>query len=434
LKLKYKPTAPYEFLTRLGLIFESLNRWRVSDFPKEGESMSNLKKVIQNYVYEYYLNGIPYWRVCVPDGRGGQVRRQGFIDRKEAEDFAVKSFAQSLHKNKGLVASDNFTKFSDYSLEWLETSLRRGQFGESTKVNYANQIKIWLIPYFGQMKLGSIEKKHVRSFIHQLVQDHVSSKTINYSLRVFKSIIKQAETDDFIPYTGISQIKALKTKIEEPKFWDSNQMQTFLEAIKSYDDYDLWIFALYTGLRACEIAGLKWDCVSFKKIDNSILGSIKVRRIWCQKTRKIQEHTKTRENRELPMTPQVYEVVYNRYTKRKGDFVFGDNTPLDSSHFCRKLDVVLKKINNESLPRITFHQMRHSFCSYLEATGMPRRIVMELMGHKDSKTTNRYSHVNQRMTEEAVSKWYVENSKQNSNKVTAKENEITNNIHYLHAN
>ena len=42
---------------------------------------------------------------------------------------------------------------------------------------------------------------------------------------------------------------------------------------------------------------------------------------------------------------------------------------------------------------VTFHTLRHSIATLLAAMGMSERIRMELMGHTEIRTTQRYTHL-----------------------------------------
>lgn len=141
---------------------------------------------------------------------------------------------------------------------------------------------------------------------------------------------------------------------------------------------------------------------------------IEVRRTYDQKTLLVKDTTKNGDKRIVPLLPEAKEILHKLDSNRSGEFVFGDGI---SPHFNRQFQTALKKV--PQIPMISFHGLRHSFCSHLDSTGMPRRIVSEIIGHRDLNTTNRYSHVNNQMLGTEMSLWLEKQSKQNSNKLEA---------------
>ena len=43
--------------------------------------------------------------------------------------------------------------------------------------------------------------------------------------------------------------------------------------------------------------------------------------------------------------------------------------------------------------RVVFHTLRHTFASWLAQAGTPMYTLAQLMGHRDMKMTQRYSHL-----------------------------------------
>jgi integrase len=64
-----------------------------------------------------------------------------------------------------------------------------------------------------------------------------------------------------------------------------------------------------------------------------------------------------------------------------------------------------KLLEEASLPRIRFHDLRHSAATLLLSMGVPTKVVQEILGHSTFGTTmNIYSHVLPTMQQEAMDK------------------------------
>lgn len=378
--------------------------------------MAKIEKEVQKFIKSYENAKGIFFKVVIPDGYAGQIRKQGFLTLKDATDFAVKKYVYVLSSNKGLVTQYSSLLFEDYSTEWFEYKKRNG-IEPSSAERYETIIRKYLIPFFGSTRMRDLEKQHLRNYIKDLQATNAKSSVISYSTQVFKSIMKQAEIDDVVAPNGIRSVPTPRHKNKDPKFWDEKEITYFLNAAKDHKHYNIWKFALFTGLRAGELAALKWDAVHLTgKFRNGYEGYIEVRRTYDQKTLQIKETTKNGDKRIVPLLPAAKEVLELLKVRSIGDFVFGKGTlPMDSSHFNRQLKTVLKRM--PQIPMVCFHGLRHSFCSYLDSTGMSRRIVSEIIGHRDLNTTNRYSHVNNQMIGTETSLWLEKQSKQNSNKM-----------------
>lgn len=356
------------------------------------------------------------WKVCIPNGHGGQIRAQKFLDQSAATEFAKIEFTKILrHTNKGLLFSNTKIYFSEFVEQWLKTKAHDGLAAVTLK-RYRNQIDLYLNPYFGSFRLNELSKPLLRSYINDSLKNQISSYNLRNTVIIFKMIVRQAIEDDLIDAAGILTVRTPKHKPKDPIFWDQLEMRYFLNAAKISKKYQLWKFVLLTGMRAGEISALKWESVQLELHSGGHTGFIKVCRTVAQRTKIVRETTKNGENRMIPIMPELRNLILEMKNQNNGTFVFGGKEPLEPAHFSRDLQSDLANIPN--LRKITFHGLRHTFCSMLESTGLGRRIVAEIMGHKDLSTTDRYSHVSNQTLGIEFCRWTESQIQQNSNKLS----------------
>lgn len=378
--------------------------------------MAKLEKEILKYIQSYNTKKGLRWRVILPDGHGGQLRQQGFIEKTHAVQFATNEFKKTLMQtNKLSISVNSKMTFAEYSKLWIDQKQRDGLV-EVTIRRYQDQLDQFINPYVGCFKLVELEKFHLRNFIQNLQTTDVSTYNAKSTVTLIKMIIRRAVEDDYMPLTNILTVRTPKHRPKDPRFWDHNEMIFFLNATAQSKNHKLWKFVLYSGLRAGEVAGLKWDCIHFDMKSGEHVGFIEIKRTCAQKTKKISERTKNGDKRIIPIFPQIKELLIDMKSQATGEFVFGNDESIETSHLNRLLQSELEKI--PELKKVNFHGLRHTFCSFVDSTGMNRRIVAEIMGHRDLSTTNRYSHVSNQTLGFEVSKWFEKQNQQNSNKVS----------------
>lgn len=77
--------------------------------------------------------------------------------------------------------------------------------------------------------------------------------------------------------------------------------------------------------------------------------------------------------------------------KRKNDFLFFNEKTGDHLHDIKKF---WKKICEEAgIKNATIHDLRHTFASHLVSNGVSLEVIGKLVGHTNSRTTQRYAHL-----------------------------------------
>ena len=163
------------------------------------------------------------------------------------------------------------------------------------------------------------------------------------------------------------------------------------EVQKLYANLPDWLMpivtvARHTGLRLSNILELSWKNVSlFRKVI-------------------IVEKTKNGEPLGLPMNQTAFNTLIKLKKVRHVDsnLVFpGQDGKKQSRH--RVSSAFKSACKRTGIKDFRFHDLRHDFGSNLVQSGISIYSVKELMGHKDVKMTERYSHLSQEKLRKDIS-------------------------------
>jgi integrase len=194
------------------------------------------------------------------------------------------------------------------------------------------------------------------------------------------------------------------TKADRPL--NNEEIIRFLEVSKDYEDrnYALYYLAIVTGMRQGELLGLKWKNVDLDK------GIIKVnqnlKRLPNGKLVFGKPKTKT-SIRSITIGRETIEVLKEqnerikreredvrvKYLWKEMDMVFPSTigTPIDPTNILKKFRQALKKVG---LPRLRFHDLRHTSASIMLNNGVDVLVASRRLGHaKPSITLDVYGHL-----------------------------------------
>lgn len=191
------------------------------------------------------------------------------------------------------------------------------------------------------------------------------------------------------------------------KTWDEEQVQLFLgEAKRSSSYYRLYLAAICTGCRVGELTGARW-----RDIDLT-LGTMTVQQtLYRLGGRILFGSPKSKKSRRtVPLLPALVETLrslkaeHDRLRREFGSAYhdLGEHGPLV---FCQPDGKPLhvknvarwdfrRVIKAAKLPRIRFHDLRHTTASHLLDQGENPKAVSELLGHSSvAFTMDVYGHV-----------------------------------------
>ncbi|MFZ5480454.1 MAG: tyrosine-type recombinase/integrase [Myxococcota bacterium] len=250
-------------------------------------------------------------------------------------------------------------------------------------------IRRHLRPAFGELRLHVVER---RVAAYTLDRRHLAAKTVFNHLTLLASMLRYAVELGWLreaprirkPRRVKDQYKWLRSRAE---------IRELLAAAKTEHPMAVVLFAtaLYTGMRAGELGGLRWEDVDFDR------RLIDVRRTYTRA-----KGTKNDETRNVPIVDALLPLL--RAWKDVGTspwvFVNCSGRPLRPSArvfqevFQRCLRRARIATGKERLgERITFHDMRHTFASHWMMAGGDIFKLQKILGHSSLASTLRYAHL-----------------------------------------
>ncbi|MEZ4819964.1 MAG: site-specific integrase [Bdellovibrionota bacterium] len=183
----------------------------------------------------------------------------------------------------------------------------------------------------------------------------------------------------------------IKPKIKKPKLVQTpykylqtkSEIRLFLETAKNFQDgtFELYATAIFTGMRAGEIAGLRWNDIDLNK-----------RLIRVQ--RSFNGPTKSGKERVVPILDALLPLLKHWRLKNPLQVVFPNSVGNLRQPSDRIFQEVFQKcLKKAGLNRIKFHDLRHTFASHWMMNNGSLYRLKDILGHSTIKMTEHYAHL-----------------------------------------
>lgn len=371
-------------------------------------------------------DGYYIYRWTTRDGRRHSCTAATLEELREKEDKIVKD------KHDGIRAEAKNVTVNDMYNLWRE--MKRG-LKDNTFQNYCYMYEQFAADEVGKLRIQTLKKSDIKRFYNLLVDERqLKISTVDNVHTVLHQVLTVAVDDGYLR-TNVSDnvLKELKQarnlETDKRKALTQAEQDLFLEFLQSektpfHHWYTIFAVMLGTGMRVGEVTGLRWCDIDLERgiIDvNHTLVYYNHAENGCY----FNVHTpKTKAGtRQIPMLDYVKEaflqekqyqeendilckVTIDGYT----DFIFvnrfgGVQHQGTLNKAIRRIirdcnDALLNKNSNPKvlLPRFSCHSLRHTFTTRLVESGVNIKVVQDVLGHKDVKTTlNIYTDATQEL-------------------------------------
>ncbi len=186
------------------------------------------------------------------------------------------------------------------------------------------------------------------------------------------------------------------TRSTVPAIWDAQQLAQFLQAARRLRLYPALHLVAHTGMRRGELAGLNWGDLHTTASSVSI---VRTRQTTMGRT--VESPVKTRTSRRIDLDANTVRVLERwRHRLVTEGATISPSTPmfLNTRHRTPSPEsfsqLFTRTTATSGLPRIRFHDLRHTHASLLVAAGVPIKVVSERLGHAHPGfTMHTYQHL-----------------------------------------
>ena len=301
-------------------------------------------------------------------------------------------------------------------------------------------------PKIGKMKIKDIRKSTILGLYNDLTRSNDIGKTMAINTletihNVLRQVLQVAVDDDYIrknPTDGVLREVKQANNYERPKrkALTLEQQNAFVKFLKSKPLYYAWsiLFAvlLGTGCRIAEFVGLRWCDIDWENNTISINHNLVYRKHTDGKCYFSVTTPKTSAGcRTIPMLKGVRRALEDEKIRQQElgikcttvidghtDFVFFNRfgQPHNPAAINREIDRLVLAYNAQEmeqaeeedrtpviLPDFSCHQLRHTFCTRYCEIEPNIKVIQEVMGHKDIKTTMEiYAEAQKELKERSV--------------------------------
>jgi integrase len=355
-----------------------------------------------------------YWYVVVDigiddDGKRRQKWHGSYKTRRDAERASAPILSDL--ENRTYVEPRKLTLAEYVRDEWLP--LTKQQVKASTWNSYHRNLELHVLPTLGGRQLQAITPALLNALYRQLLENGrrngpagrgLSAKTVRYIHTTISKLLNDAVDQELLQRNPAARAKPPRTPrgTSSMRFWTPEELARFLDHVRDHRWFSLWRLAAMTGMRRGELLGLRWQDVDFAH------ARLAVRQTLISISYRMELSTpKNHRARVIDLDGETLGILRKLFAERghptASGLVFVDEE--GNAIHPESVRVVFERLHpHAGVPRIRFHDLRHTHATIALRAGVPVKVISERLGHATPAfTLQQYAHVIPGMQAEAAS-------------------------------
>jgi integrase len=353
------------------------------------------------------------WHGYVSMGTGGDGRRERrHVSAKTRPEVVAKVKALEAQHDAAVVSAGKPMTVEEWLDYWIE-NIAPSRVRARTLASYKSMIRMHVVPYIGKRRLDQLLPEHLEKAYAKILEGGLSPATVLRVHRLVHRALKVAVQRDRVGRNVASLVeppRQVRPKTPEPL--NVEECRRVLATAATRRNSARWTVAVAVGLRQSEALALQWRDIDL------VMGTLSVRRGLHRVPGQGLVFTEPKNERSrrtiaLPR-PLVEQLRKHRETQElermlagsewddSWELVFAqpNGRPIDKHSDYEAWTQLLK---DAGVRHIRLHDGRHTAATLLLTAGIHPRVVMELLGHSQMRTTmDVYSHVMPALAQEAA--------------------------------
>ena len=282
--------------------------------------------------------------------------------------------------------------------EWLDAWLAstKSTVGPQTHQRYEQVVRLDLKPALGTVRLLNLRPMHVED-LRDAMLETAAPATVKYALGVLSTALGRAASRGHLTRNPASDVRRPTDRNVKMRPISAEQAARLVASAKGTSEEAFYALAVKLGPRQGELAGLFWS-----DLDGNALT---VRRsVYTHGAGNGWGETKTSEARTIRLPASVRDALERHRAMQAEEKLAakGWEDPRlmfpnrrGGVHRRNSVMVIFRRhLEAAGLPKIRFHDLRHTAAVMMLNSGVPINVVSQVLGHRDpAMTLRRYAHV-----------------------------------------
>lgn len=338
-------------------------------------------------------------------------KRYKSVYGKSPSELKEKETAIRLQLGRGLDVLSQRDSFTQWADDWFRLK-NAANITDRQKENYRHTVEVWKEELRGY-EIGQVRADDIERVLVGLQEDGFAARTVNFYRSTIRQIMQRAvgrviasNPVDLVELTQAAQVAEKRRALtleEQGWIWDT-----------PHRAQPVAVIMMLSGLRRGELAALTWNDVDLKARTITVNKTMEYPPNEAPRLRPLTKSAAGMRTVDIPqrladymaqmtkdnvlvihtvdgrvMTATAWEALWKSYM-RVLNIKYGTRTPAD----LEKMKKPGQRKFDMTIPPITLHWLRHTFCTLLYLSGVDVVQACAQMGHADVSTTLKiYTHL-----------------------------------------